>query len=460
MPKPRPATRRDFLKQAGLGTMAFGASATAALGASPRGSSANAGEGRARNIIFMVSDGMGMSALTLAHTYLQRVEQRDSQWMRLYREHPVVRGLCDTASANSLVTDSSAAASCWGIGERINNGAVNITVDGRKPLTILQKMKAAKKRTGLVTTATATHATPAGFVATIAQRSRQTEIAPQYLEREVDVVLGGGMDYFADALLADYRKAGYAIVADRAALLSYQGGAPLLGLFSKSHMPFEVDRLNDPLLATATPTLAEMTSAALLNLQASPDGFFLMVEGGRVDHGAHGNDAAATIREQVAFDAAITTVLAFIEKNPDTLLIITADHATGGIQLNGMGSEDFGGKLPAYSESTPAFMRMTRFKMSLEVMGRQVKALGAKGFAEFAVRQTGLDFKTADLAAIKDVKSLLEVLPKYIGIGWTSHNHTSEMVEFCAYGPGAALFPAHLRNDEVHALVLRAAGLA
>lgn len=460
MPQSRSSSRRDFLKFAGLGTLAFGAAATPALGAAPRESAANAGAGKAKNVIFMVSDGMAMSALTLAHTYLQRIEQRSSQWMSLYRELPAVRGLCDTASANSLVTDSSAASSCWGIGERINNGAVNITVDGRKPLTMLQKMKAAKKRTGLVTTATATHATPAGFVATVAQRSKQAEIAPQYLERGVDVVLGGGTEYFSDSLIADYRKAGYAVALNRAELQSYQGATPLLGLFSKSHMPFEVDRLNDPALVASTPTLAEMTSAALLNLAQAPEGFFLMVEGGRVDHGAHANDAAATIREQVAFDAAITTVLRFIEKNPDTLLIITADHATGGIQLNGMGSEDFLGRQPAYSESTPAFMRMTRFKMSTELMGKRAKGQGAKGFADLVVAQTGLEFKSADLATIKDVKSLLEILPKYIGIGWTSHNHTSEMVEFCAYGPGAGLFPAHLRNDEVHALLLRATGVA
>lgn len=453
------ASRRDFLKFAGLGTLALGASAGRALGGSPRGSRDNAGVGRARNVIFMVSDGMSMATLTLAQTFLQRVEQRGSQWLRLYRELPMVRGLVDTASAGSLVTDSAAAASCWGIGERINNGVLNITVDGRKPVTLLRKMKAAGKRTGLVTTATATHATPAGFVATLAQRSRQADIAPQYLRHQVDVVLGGGADYFSEDLLVGYRSAGYAFAPDRDSLRAYQGATPLLGLFGRSHLPYEIDRLNDPVLAAATPTLAEMTAAALRNLGKAPEGFFLLVEGGRVDHASHGNDPAATIREQLAFDATITTVLEFIAGNPDTLLVLTSDHGTGGMQLNGLGSEDFVGTLPVYAESTPAFMRMTRFKMSLELMARQLKPLGVRGFVDLAVAQTGLQFKSDDLAEIKDMKTLLAVLPKYTGIGWTSHNHTSEMVEFAAHGPGAGLFPTYMRNDEIHALLLKATGV-
>jgi len=460
MSSSRDSSRRNFLKMAGLGGLALGSAATPALGAAPREASANAAQSQAKNVIFMVADGMNIAALSLAHTYLQRTENRTCQWMKLYRELPIVRALCETQSASSLVTDSAAAASCWGIGERITNGVINITPDGRKPVTMMQKMRKAKKRTGLVTTATATHATPAGFVATIASRANQDEIAPQYLERGVDVVLGGGTQYFSDALMGDYRKAGYAIALNRTELLAYQGGTPLLGLFDKSHIPFEIDRLNDPAIAAHTPTLSEMTDAALRCLQDSPDGFFLLVEGGRVDHAAHDNDAAAAIHDQIAFDATITTVLRFIEKYPDTLLVITTDHGTGGLQLNGIGSEDLVGKGSAYSESTPAFMRLTKFTMSHEMMMRRLKEFGPKGLAGLVVEKTGLEFKAADLSSIKDVKSLLSVLPKYIGISWTSRNHTSEMVEFCAYGPGSGLFTPYLRNDEVHAILLKAMGLS
>ncbi|MFM9000715.1 MAG: alkaline phosphatase [Opitutia bacterium] len=456
---PARTSRRDFLRLAGLGSAVLGAGSVQALGAETRAAAANGGQGRAKNVVFMVSDGMSISTVGLADAWMRFSGGKSSRWLSMYRELPVVRGLCETASANSMVTDSAAAASCWGIGERTTNGVINVTPDGRRPETIVQKMKASGRRTGLVTTATVTHATPAGFAATIEKRSDQKGIAPQYLARGVDVVLGGGTDFFPDELVADYRKAGYAHLASRKDLLAWKGDSPALGLFSKSHVPFEVDRLNDPAVAAQTPTLAEMTEAALRRLSAGPDGFFLMVEGARIDHACHGNDPVGAILDQVAFDAAIATVLKFVESSPDTLVIITADHGTGGMQLNGMGSEDFAGKAPAYQGTTEAFRRLMKFNRSQEVLGRLTKGLDPKKFLAAAQAATGLEFPSADAAKVVSLKGLNEVLPKYVGVSWTSKNHTADPVEFAAYGPGASLFQPFQRNDEVHARVLRAAGI-
>ena len=460
MNQPRSSSRRDFLKFAGLGSLVFGAGSARALGADGREASANSAKRQAKNVIFMVSDGMCFSVLTAAQTYLTRTEKRSSRWMKMYGELPVVRSLCETDSASGIVTDSAAAASCWGIGERIDNGVINITPDGRKPVTLVQKMNAARKRCGLVTTATATHATPAGFATTVAKRSDQKAIAAQYLERGVDVVLGGGTQYFSEDLVAAYRKAGYGVALNRGQLLADAGKAPLLGLFSKSHIPFEIDRLNSAELKASTPTLAEMTKVALQRLSSAPEGFFLMVEGGRVDHAAHGNDGAAAIREQVAFDEAIAAVLAFVDKDPDTLLVITTDHGTGGFNVNGLGSEDFDTTAPSYAESSPAFDRMTGFTSSLELLSHQTKGLAPGEFLAAAERATGLKFKADDRAKITSAKTLAAALMRYTSIGWTSNNHTGEMVEFCSYGPGSQLFTPHLRNDQVHAKLLRATGVA
>ena len=460
MNQPRSSSRRNFLKFAGLGSIVFGAGSVRALGVDGREASANSAKRQAKNVIFMVSDGMCFSVLTAAQTYLTRTEKRSSNWMKMYGELPVVRSLCETDSASGIVTDSAAAASCWGIGERIDNGMINVTQDGRKPITLIQKMNAARKRCGLVTTATATHATPAGFATTVAKRSDQKTIAAQYLERGVDVVLGGGTMYFSDDLVAAYRQAGYGVALNRGQLLADTGKVPLLGLFSKSHLPFEIDRLNSAELKASTPTLAEMTKVALQRLASSTEGFFLLVEGGRIDHAAHGNDGAAAIREQVAFDEAIATVLAFIDKNPDTLLVITTDHGTGGFNVNGLGNEDFISSAPSYVESSPAFDRMTRFTSSLELLKAETKGLSPKDFVAAAEKVTGLKFKADDRTKITSTKTLSEALMKYTSIGWTSNNHTGEMVEFCTYGPGSQLFTPSLRNDQVHAKILQATGVA
>ncbi len=459
MSKNRTTSRRDFLKFAGAGSIILGATAVPALGASPRGSKDNIG--LAKNIIFMVSDGMGLGTLCATHQFLKLKENRSSQWMKIYQDLPVVRSLCETHSATGLVTDSAAAASCWGIGERIENGVLNITPDGRKPVTLLQKMKAARKLTGLVTTATTTHATPAGFVANLPARTQQAEIAQQYLERGVNVILGGGWTHFDSNLKNAYQKFGYKIVQHRDDLLAVKEHQPLLGLFSEKYMPFEIDRINTPELKAVTPTLNEMSQVALAQLSQGSEGFFLMIEGGRIDHAGHANDAATILLEQIAFDETIATVLKFIEKNPDTLLIITTDHGTGGMQINGVGNDNFETIVPSYFDTNKTFLRLGDFKMSLEQLFVESESLKSNSaFRDLVIKTTNLKFKKEDLNSLTDVESLRKILPAYTAAGWTSGNHTSEMVEFCAYGPGSSQFTPYLRNDQVHANILRAAGLS
>lgn len=461
MTQPRSTSRRDFLKFAGLGSLAWGAAATPALGQAHRDSQDNSTQKLAQNVIFMVADGMNIATWSLADAYLQRTTGGATHWRKLYYERPVVRALCETHSASSLVTDSAAAASCWGIGHRIVNGVINIMPDGSKPTNLFQKMRLqGHKRTGLVTTATATHATPAGFVATVENRKSQGEIAFQYLENGVDVIMGGGAEYFGDSLLSAYQTSGYQVVTKRAELLKADPTRKLLGLFSKRYIPYEVDRLHDPLLKANVPTLAEMTQSALDALQDSPNGFMLMVEGGRVDHAAHANDAPAIIHDMLAFDKTIQTVLNFVDQHPDTLLIITTDHGTGGIQLNGLGDEDFDTTKPAYSASTPAFLTLTKMYQSQEVAVALNKGQPKAKLVEMLVQNSGLNFKAADLAKITDLKTFQEVLPAYTGINWTSHAHTADLVEFCAIGPGARQFLPFIRNDEVHGKILKATGLA
>lgn len=441
--------------------MALGASAVPALGASHRESKVNEQIGGAKNIIFMVSDGMGLGTLCATQQFLKLKENRSSQWMKIYQDLPAVRSVCETYSSTGLVTDSAAAASCWGIGERIENGVLNITPDGRKPITLLQKMKAAKKRTGLVTTATATHATPAGFVASLPARQLQSEVARQYLERGVDVILGGGWIHFEQALKNAYQKLGYQIVQNRDDLLALKDAPLLLGLFAEKYFPFEIDRLNNPQLKKFTPTLSEMSQVALSQLSQGSNGFFLMIEGGRIDHAGHANDPAAIILEQFAFDETISTVLNFIDKNPDTLLIITTDHGTGGMQINGVGNDNFETIVPSYFDTNKNFLRLGDFKMSLEQLAVESESIkSTTAFRDLVVKNTQLNFKKNHLDLLTDVESLREILPAYTAAGWTSGNHTSEMVEFCAYGPGAAQFTPYLRNEEVHAYILKAAGIS
>lgn len=452
------SSRRDFLRISALTGTVFGAES--ALSADTTRVAAE-NSGPARNVIFMVSDGMNIGALTLARRFQMAVNGKETPWMQLYRERPVVRSLMETASASSLVTDSAAAASAWGSGQRVRNGTINMHPETKAPLEPLHvAVQKSGRRTGLVSTATITHATPAGFAVNSDDRGKEEQIAAQYLDRKVDVLLGGGQKFFNETLRAGYAAAGYDVVDSRDALraLPNSGFKPVLGLFSSSHIPFSIDRTHLPDLAAKVPTLAEMSSAALDRLRHADSGFFLMIEGARIDHAGHANDTAASIHDQLAFEEALAVVLQFIDKNPDTLLIVTTDHGCGGIQLNGVSADPKQGFGPGLYNATNAyFARLQKFQRSFEWMQQnKVNALSGPRLAEEINRFTGLTLTSDQIKTAQGLNKLSEIVRDYTGTGWTGGNHTGDLVEFCALGPGSRSFPPFLLNSEVYGLLKKA----
>ena len=313
-----------------------------------------------------------------------------------------------------------------------------------------------------MSTATITHATPAGFAANVSNRGEEMEIALQYFDRRVDVLLGGGRKFFGPELLGKFTAAGYDFADNRGALtrLDPKSTQPLLGLFSDSHHAFEIDRKNVPGLADSLPSLTEMTKAALARLGHAPHGFFLLVEGARIDHAGHANDPAASIHDQLAFDDAVGAALEFITSNPDTLLVVTTDHGCGGIQMNGVSAEPNQGFAPGlYNASTASFLRLRDFTRSTEWMKQNgVDALSGPRLGEALKKYTSLTLTNDQIKAAQGLKlpAASAVFQQHTGVGWTSANHTSELVEFCAFGPGSHLFSPYLWNSEVHDLLLRA----
>jgi alkaline phosphatase len=271
-------TRRSFIK----GLSAAGLGAGFFLNAQGKDAAPAVQKlGKARNLIFMVSDGMNNGTLSAANHWMNLTKNRDSAWMELYKQGVATRRLMETSSANSLVTDSAAASSAWGIGQRVNNGSINTTPDGSTPIPLALMAKAAGKKVGMVSTARITHATPAGFAANVTHRNEDSTIAVQYLEREIDVLLGGGDKHYAPTgredgrdLYSDHASRGYEVIKSRSELkaLSSASDAPLLGIFSEDHIPYAIDRANQPALSAAIPTLEEMSQTALDRLSKHRDG--------------------------------------------------------------------------------------------------------------------------------------------------------------------------------------------
>lgn len=457
-------SRRDFLKTATIASAIFGGGSVAPLLAQATRKSVE-NSGQPKKVIFMVSDGMNHGAMSLAQHSRSVFEGKQTNWSTLYREKPVVRALMETFSANSVVTDSAAAASAWGGGQRVNNGSINIDAANGRPVEAIQSLLKKKNiPLGLVSTASITHATPAGFAASVSSRGEESEIARQYLDHGVEVMLGGGRKFFSDDLLKKFTADGYEFLQSRKELLAAKADdkKPLLGLFSPGYIPLTIDQEAKKDLQESIPTLSEMADLAVKRLDSlASDQWFLMVEGARIDHCGHANDAAGSIREQLAFDDAIGAMVAYAAAHNDVLLIITTDHGCGGIQLGGVNANPNQGMAPGiYNGTNIAFHKISNFKRSFEWMRNSGANLSGPPLIDYLHERTGIQLTKDEVTQAQGLKTgdLAQIFARHHGIAWTCGNHTGDLVEFCAYGPGSHLFPGFLKNEEVRGILLKAMG--
>jgi len=211
---------------------------------------------------------------------------------------------------------------------KTNTGYVGMDPTKQVLQNILEYAQDLNKSTGVITTVTVYHATPAGFLAHTDSRYNYDTIVSQIVnDANVDVLLGGGSDKFSSAQLSTMVSNGYSVVDNRYDMLNVVSGK-LFGLFSSSYMPEEMVRDY-----TTTPSLFEMTNQSLHILSQDPDGFFLMVEGGQIDFEGHDNDKVGVALEAIEFDKAVARAVQYVDSNPNTILIVTADHETGGLTV-------------------------------------------------------------------------------------------------------------------------------
>lgn len=538
-----------FARSLGILVCAFGLAVLVSLGSAYGG---RAGSGcddsagpRPKSIIFFISDGMGPGYLTMA---------RDANLCGttdgLLLDRTLV-GISRTRSADSLVTDSAAGATAYATGFRTDNHVVGevpaddatgegarTSADYRPVGTILEGAQAAGKRTGIVTTARVTHATPAAFSSHLADRDDENEIArEQVFSLETNLLMGGGRRHFdpnhADGskreddvdLVAAARARGYEVVTDRDGLFaaeatlagadadaSSRSGRPdssanasapratrllgprMLGLFASSHLPYEIDAARGLVASRARagedpPSLEEMTRAAIRVLSERDDGegFFLLVESARVDHGGHANDAGAALGEVCAFERAFRAAVEHADANPDVLVVATADHDTGGLSvgccgkyamnvtkfrtLRGSAAEVTETILDMYARADEDGENITArgpdmIRAALAAAGRdpadegsmvdddEVNALAALALAAHSAPSREHGYEGYELQ-----NALGGALSRATLVGWTSHGHTGVDVPMFARGAGAERFRGSMANYEVGREMIRLLGV-
>ncbi|MGQ5525242.1 alkaline phosphatase [Chitinimonas sp. PSY-7] len=440
-----------------------------------------------QNVIFFLGDGMGLNTMTAARIYA--VGEDGDLTMDTLPE----TGFIKTFSKDAQVTDSAPSMSAYMTGIKMNNEVISMSAEtnaispkadftgncgagnGAPATTLLELAKAAGRGTGVVTTTRVTHATPAATYAHACHRDAESDIAAQFvpggagfntkLADGVDVLLGGGRQFFLPAgangkradgrdLTAELKAKGYSYVASKADFDAVDVGktGKLIGLFSSSHMSYDLER--DP---AKEPSLAEMTLKALQMVRKNPNGYFLMVEGGRIDHALHETTARKALQDTVAFDTAIKAAIDEVKKTDpelkNTLIVVTADHDHT-LVLNGYAKRT--GKTTATNPGVLGLLRnYTDGSIAKDLDGKPYTIIG---FGNGENRPAGKRSNHADLTdEVVFASNYHQEAVVRMGAGGETHGGTDVFIG--AVGLGSSQFTGTLDNTQVFSLVKTAVGL-
>lgn len=446
------------------------------------GVNAQSNSSRPKNIIILFADGTTASQYEFGRYTSEKLRQESFALTDIVMSRGFSQ-LMSTESANYFVTDSAAAASAMSTGYKVNNGAISVTPNGERPETLLKFAKANKKRIGLVSTAPIYDASPAAFSVHAKNRRESELIVNQYLDLSPDVLMGGGSDFFLPKseqggkrsdgknVIELFKSNGYQYVSKPNELTLIQS-PKLLGLFATEDIDFEIDR--NPI---DTPNLAQMLSAALKALslpsKSSPinSGFVLFAENENTDSAGHQNDVAALMRDLWAFDDAVKVALEFQKKNPDTLVIVTGDHETGGFSPT-YGRKNLGPAGPNnyLNVGQSELRQIASIKMSLKEFSEKFKAKSNAGASaveldayltlllqdNFPGIELDADLRKTILAQSQlganynylPSNILAQAIARQTGFYWATSGHTPAPITVAAFGPGSQLFRGYEPNTQ------------
>ncbi|TWT00496.1 alkaline phosphatase [Planomicrobium sp. CPCC 101079] len=410
----------------------------------------NDDNGKVKNVIFLIGDGMGVS-YTSAYRYLKNDSTTKFVEGTEFDKYLVGQQTTYPEDPEQNVTDSASAATAMSAGIKTYNNAIAVDNDETEVKTVLEAAKEKGKATGLVATSEITHATPASFGAHDIARKNMNAIADDYFDEtidgkhKVDVLLGGGTDLFVRQdrdLTKDFEEDGYSYVTSREELLE-NTDKQVLGLFAPGGMPKMIDRDSD------TPSLEEMTTSAINRLKQDKDGFFLMVEGSQVDWAGHDNDIVGAMSEMEDFEKAYEAAIEFAKKDKNTLVVATADHSTGGFSIGSDGIYNWFGEPIKAAKRTPDFMAQQI------VDGADVEeTLSEYIDLELTAQEIDAVKKAAEEGDLTDIDNAIEaIFNERSHTGWTTGGHTGEDVPVYAYGPSSSKFAGQLDNTD-HAKII------
>ena len=406
-----------------------------------------------KNVIFMIPDGTSIGALTLSRYMLPNNEKGETNLTLDAYSTALVK----TRWANGPITDSAPSATAYSTGEKSLNGALGMDANKKPRATLLEAAKAAGKSTGLIATCEFMHATPAAFSSHVESRKDYANIAEQMLNQNVDVVLSAGFGKVEPAVL-DIRQTalnnGYQIVETLDTMNAAQAGK-IWGNFDDDDIPNDYDRAADD------PSLSDMTKKALDVLSKNDNGFFLMVEGSKIDWAAHSNDPVGIVSETLAYDRAFKTALDFASGRTDTVIISVTDHSNSGISIGNADNN------PGYDSAPDSILDPIRMAKITEVgaikrieNGESINSV----LTAYGINPAGYTAKESDHSTLKKVypkvneaiskfrsepteANLAAIMSDLCFIGFTTGGHTAEDVPLYIYAPNMEKRPHGLIDN-------------
>ncbi len=427
-------------------------------------------EKQVKNIIMLIPDGTSMDILSLSRWYKFGICQGDSCWLNI---DPYISGLVKTHSSDAPIGDSAPTGSTYATGHLSKSGFVAtyppssgkdrdlVPIDPARayqPMyTILEAAKLNNKSTGLVITCQFPHATPADFSAHTPKRDRYFDIAKQMVYNRLNVVFGGGTNYLSPALRDDkedlvkvLKQKNYKYITTRQDFTNINSSDSLVwGLFAPDALPNDLDRDKEKI-----PSIAEMTQKAIEVLSKNKNGFFLMVEGSKVDWSAHNNDPVGMVTEFLAFDDAVKQALDFAKNDGNTAVIVCPDHGTGGIRIGGPRTKSGYDTLSITSLIQP----LKNCKLTSEGMAGKISPLtNDQEIISVFKEYTRIDLKSDELDAIKTGKktfslsrAIAKIYTDHSYIGFTTTGHTGEDVMLAVYHPDNYRLQGVVQNSQVN----------
>lgn len=432
------------------------------------------------NVIVLIPDGMSVTGTTLARLYKGSPLALD----------PLASGLMSTWNGDGTIADSAPAGSAISSGWKSQTG--NIASTGKvyalpgarvpapgeelRPVaTLLEAARLSGRATGIISTSEFMHATPSDFSAHDPSRTSYDNLTEQIVYNKLDVILGGGIKYLKpesrkdkEDMAAILKSRGYTIVGNTAELEGFSG-KKLVGVFGKTdaHTALSYDLDRDPV---REPSLAQMTSKAIEILSRQPKGFFLMVEGSKVDWAAHANDPVGIVSDVLAFDRAVERALDFARKHGNTLVVAVTDHGNSGISIGDRSTSKTYDKTPWTSfieplkkakvtgEGFEALLPAKRLEGSVESLGAEVRTLAKEWLGVEDLSDAEIDSLLKAPAGQVNY-AVGPIIAKRAKIGFTTNGHTGEDVVLYNYDPRGHLLGGLVDNTQVASFMARTLGV-